>query len=73
VASTLEESILAFRRTNAIIVISAKTPTTITITIVRTKKTVKAETKVIRRLIIVSLIRRLRSLIATVAVVNLIT
>jgi hypothetical protein len=54
-------------------VISAKTPIIIAVTIVRTKETVKAETKVIRRLIIISLIRRLRSLIVTVTVANLTT
>jgi hypothetical protein len=54
-------------------VISAETPTTIAVTIVRTKETIKAATKVIRRLIIVSLIRRLRILIAIATVANLIT
>jgi hypothetical protein len=49
---------------------SAETPTTIAVTIVRTKETVEAETKVTRRLIIASLIRRLRSLIATATVAN---
>jgi hypothetical protein len=73
VAPTLEKGILAIRRTNATIIISAKTPTTIAITIVRTKETIKAETKVTRRLIIARLIRRLRSLIATAIVANLTT
>jgi hypothetical protein len=61
VAPTLEEGTSAVRRTNATIVISAETPTTIAVTIVRTKETVKAETKVIR------------SLIAIVTVANLTT
>jgi hypothetical protein len=72
-APTLEEGTSAVRRTDATIVMSAETPTTIAVTIVRTKETVEAETKVTRRLIIASLIRRLRSLIATATVANLTT